>query len=647
MCVTLFLIEMRKLLIIFLIIALGGAFSFFTSPVFAFESKENFPKIANYYLQPLIPWEHYDDLAKYDLLILDVDAQAEKINTDAQILAYLPSQSVNIQDLSSWARFRNIVYSQVNSQDWWLRDSSEKIVSLGGPWPTIKFVDPGKGWAEYLSNLVKNDIMSRDVWDGIFYDMVYDKIEWLNNGDIGVSNKYWQEHIQDLINRTRSKISPKVLVINLDKINSYESGLNGVMMENFPSSHLSNDWATLINYYLNELPLKTENPKIFIINANTNNSGQMTSYQEMRFGLTSTLLGDGYYSFDHGDQTHSQVWWYDEYNISLGKAQTHARNLLKPNNYTIKSGLWRRDFENGIVLVNSTNQKQDYIFSQEEFEKINGTQDRRVNNGARVNLISLEPNDGIVLLKTREEIKNSAFINGSFVRVFNQSGHQTQNGFFAFEDNLPGQVNVLVTDDQVITNGNGIISIYENNKKIKEFRPYDFEGNISLARGDLNGDGIDEIVVGPGFGGGPHVKVLNQNGQTLSGFMAYDENFRGGINLAVGDVNNDGTNEIITGTGLTGGPHVKVFNQNGQILSEFMAYDEKFRGGVNVAVGNNKIITGPGPTGGPHLKVFSSTGLTISEFMAYNENNQSGLKVMSDDIDNNGLDEILVGTINF
>jgi len=562
----------KNFLSMFLILFLGGAFGL---PVEAFEVKETYPKIADYYLQPLIPKDHYDDLAKYDLLVLDVDTQTidaslfsqiKKDNPDIKFLAYIPSQSVNTQDLSSWARFRRMNYDKVNNNDWWLKDSSGKTINLSGPWPTIKFVDLGKGWSEYLSSLIEQDVLSRDIWDGVFYDMVFANIDWLNNGDIDINqdgqpddansiNQYWQKHINDLLNQTKSKVGSDVLVINLDKINSYENGLNGVMAENFPSPHLNDSgWSGLINYYLNQLPLKTESPQIYIINANTDNTGAMDSYREMRFGLTSTLLGDGYYSFDHGDQTHSQVWWYDEYNENLGRAESSAYNLLDKNNQEIKPGLWRRDFENGLAVINSTNQKLTYAFDKEEFETINGNQDRRVNNGTKVNWVSLEPEDGIVLLKIKTKIEGSSFINGNFVRVFNEQGSQVRNGFFAFKDNFPGQSRILITDldndgvDETLISHHGKISIYQDGRMIRSFAPYDFSGQLSFAVGDLNGDGLDEIITGAGPGGGPHVKVLTQKGLTLNEFMAYNEDLKSGITVMSGDLDKNDKAEIFAGT---------------------------------------------------------------------------------------------------
>jgi len=68
----------------------------------------------------------------------------------------------------------------------------------------------------------------------------------------------------------------------------------------------------------------------------------------------------------------------------------------------------------------------------------------------------------------------------------------------------------------------------------------------------------------------------------LLNFFAYDKNFRGGVNVAAGDINGDGKDEIITGAGPGGGPHVRIFNHDGQVISSFFAYSEDFKDGVSV-----------------------------------------------------------------
>jgi uncharacterized repeat protein (TIGR01451 family) len=128
---------------------------------------------------------------------------------------------------------------------------------------------------------------------------------------------------------------------------------------------------------------------------------------------------------------------------------------------------------------------------------------------------------------------------------------------------------------------------------------------------DGNGDGLDEIVTGAGPGGGPHVLVFDMAGgrpTTLASFYAYDPAFGGGVYVACGDLDGDGRAEVVTGAGGGGGPHVRAFSfpvTGGVIeIASFFAYDPLFGGGVRVATadvdgdGVSEIITAAGPGGG-------------------------------------------------
>ena len=104
----------------------------------------------------------------------------------------------------------------------------------------------------------------------------------------------------------------------------------------------------------------------------------------------------------------------------------------------------------------------------------------------------------------------------------------------------------------------------------------------------------DEIVTGAGAGGGPHVRVFLGDGspapgQAGNGFFAYGPTFTGGVSIAVGDVRSDVPGEeIVTGARSFGGPHVRIFSADGTPIDNggFFAFDPGFSGGIEVAVGN-------------------------------------------------------------
>jgi uncharacterized repeat protein (TIGR01451 family) len=179
-----------------------------------------------------------------------------------------------------------------------------------------------------------------------------------------------------------------------------------------------------------------------------------------------------------------------------------------------------------------------------------------------------------------------------------------------------------------------------------------FNGGVKVATGDVNGDGIPDIVVGSGLGSGNgHVKVFDgATGAEIASFFAF-ENYRGGVSVAVGDVNGDGFGDIIVGSS-TGADHVKVFSlASGTpvLIASFMAYGG-FAGGINVAAGDvngdglDDIITGVASQGPAHVKVFTIAGgaLTTLESFITLPGYTGGISVAAGNLRGDARAEILV-----
>jgi hypothetical protein len=122
---------------------------------------------------------------------------------------------------------------------------------------------------------------------------------------------------------------------------------------------------------------------------------------------------------------------------------------------------------------------------------------------------------------------------------------------------------------------------------LKEFNVYDsnIKSGIKIAAGTFDNDIKDSLVSGSGAGQPPEVMVFSLVGELNEKFFAYDKNFRGGVNVAAGDIDGDGVDEIITGAGNGGGPQVRIFDASGKVKGHFFAYDKNFAAEVNVAAG--------------------------------------------------------------
>lgn len=638
---------------------------------------DGYPKLANLFYRWHIEEQEVAELARWDILIIDMDVQTyspeyltklKELNPNIKLLAYLAPEEIRGDSWSLNGTLRQKFFQQVNSS-WWLKNDQGAQVAWWEPNPMINITSDvkavnGKKWHDVLPEFVQKELMSTGYWDGVFYDNCWDDISFLSghkidlNGDgvaesTTVLNQKWRDGMSKMLSKTREIVGPDKLIMG-NGGEYYNKYVNGTLYESFPVR----GWA----YTLDKYKFITKNgtrPPIGVLNSTVGNTGNQNDYQKMRFGLASALLEDGYHSFDNGDMSHSEVWWYDEYEASLGQPAGAAYNILN-NSTKYDSGIWRRDYDNGLVLVNSSNRSYTVDLGG-EYEKLHGSQDPKVNDGSIVSRVTVPAQDGLIMLRSVEKIYNATYVNGSFARVFNQYGHVARTGFFAYIEDHRGGNQVIEQDidndgkKEVLEADINKVKIFDDGKLIKTFYPYteNYNNGINISVGDLDNNGTMEIITGTENGGGPHVRIFNHKGDLINpGFFAYGPEFRGGVNITVCDLEGDGVQEIIAGAGVTGGPHVRVFAANGTLINPgFFAYDPAFRGGVNVACGDidndgiDEIITGPGRGGGPQVKAFNKDGqIDGPVFWAFDQSLRDGVKVVTTDMGGDGVDEIIATT---
>jgi hypothetical protein len=217
---------------------------------------------------------------------------------------------------------------------------------------------------------------------------------------------------------------------------------------------------------------------------------------------------------------------------------------------------------------------------------------------------------------------------------------------------------------------------------VTEFAPYvNYVGSVTVAMGDVTGDGFDDLVTGAAAGN-PHVKVYDgmafatgrfdpakPDASLVASLFPYAVNDNVGVNVAVGDVEGNGYADIVTGA-TAGNPHVKIYRgrdiatdnfhpDGGSLLASFFPYALDFNLGVNVAVGDVNgdrfadIITGT-MAGNPHVKAFSGHDIAahkfnpggdslLASFFPYGLGFNLGVHVAAGDITGDGLADIITG----
>lgn len=232
------------------------------------------------------------------------------------------------------------------------------------------------------------------------------------------------------------------------------------------------------------------------------------------------------------------------------------------------------------------------------------------------------------------------------------------------------------TPDLIVGTGPGIatsVKIFDGSTKELLFtlEPFEasFTGGVFVTAGDVNGDGFADIVITPDEGGGPRARVFSGNGfaQIADFFGIQDANFRGGARAAFGDLNADGIVDLLVVAGFGGGPRVAGFDGISvatgtptpeKLFADFFIFEQSLSNGVFITSGdlngdgNSDIIAGGGPGGGP--RVFALSGADIlngmetplANFFAGDPENRGGVRLTAKNLDGDDLADLVVGAGN-
>ncbi|MES9825018.1 MAG: putative glycoside hydrolase [Candidatus Thiodiazotropha endolucinida] len=366
---------------------------------------------------------YQQELAKLDIVVLGFyrswggDAKAmrkvvknlKNINPDILIGQY--GVMNELRDVAN-DKAKEDIRNKVNDANWWLRNQSGERVQWTNRYNAweVNFTElakpdaDGKRFPQWLAerdyHVYHLTVREFDFW---YTDNVLSrprvKADWDGNyvddasGDPPIL-KVWREGYVAWWNRIRELTPNKMVMGNTDgdlSQSEFKGQLEAAFLEALMGKNWSietrNGWYAMMARY-RTVKSNLKEPRIIGFNV----AGDPEDYRFFRYAFTSCLLDDGYFSFTDKKRGYSSVPWFDEYDIKLGRAISPPP--LKP----WRNGVWRRDFEYGVVLVNPN-----YLVRVVELEPglthFVGKQDPDRNSGMPVNKLIMKSKDGIVLMR--------------------------------------------------------------------------------------------------------------------------------------------------------------------------------------------------------------------------------------------------------
>jgi PAS domain-containing protein len=255
---------------------------------------------------------------------------------------------------------------KLDAEGWWLRDARGRRVQWTDSYATweVNFTPfaardaQGRRWPEWLAE------RNHAVFFGPVpeFDLVYlDNVmrpprvrgDWDGDGanDDPRGAKVLAAHVAGHLahwRRLRELMPGALLVANVDHDLSdpaWRGVLDGAFLEGLMGERWSIEtgagWEAMMARYRAALS-NTRAPHLVGFNVH----GDPRDRRFFRYAYASCLLDDGYFSYTDRAMGYSSVPWFEEYAIELGRA------LQPPPRAPWRDGVWRRDFEGGIVLVN-------------------------------------------------------------------------------------------------------------------------------------------------------------------------------------------------------------------------------------------------------------------------------------------------------
>jgi len=342
------------------------------------------------------------------------------LNPKTLVFEYVIIDSVASATNSPWVP----VFQEVEQMNWWAyaQGTSGTITSLNPGFPDVNTTlftpkdSQGRNWLDWAAEWFTQTLATpTPSLAGVCTDNIFLKprvdADWNRDGVTDsqtdpVVGQWYRAGYQYYFQHQKALLPGKLQIGNIAEwgdpagdLTLYQGMLNGGVMEGMIGYSWSLEtWATwqyMMASYRRTMSALAE-PRLAIfgqVGATT------TDYQSVRYGLTSTLMDDGYYQFNTTGAGGGDAPYFDEYDNGGAGTGYLGAALAGPSLTPWQNGVYRRDFAGGIALVNPRGNGAQTVTLNGTFRHLTGIQDRGVNDGSLVTSVTLQDRDGVILLR--------------------------------------------------------------------------------------------------------------------------------------------------------------------------------------------------------------------------------------------------------
>ncbi|MBJ7453612.1 MAG: hypothetical protein JHC71_16245, partial [Blastococcus sp.] len=404
-----------------------------------------FPRNLGLYLQhSALP--SASSIARYDVVVIDNEwghrspallDEVRRLNPSITLLAYvnLVDRNLSLGSQSNWRnRWSLWGYTAPNTigtfpEAWIAKKAGGATVSeWAGTWMSnLSDTSPlvgGRRFYDYAANWVVDNVWATGKWDGIFLDVWGDRI-WNSaasswdvdrDGDddsgpalYGVDSP-WERGITAAEAIMRSRMGTEAILV-ANNTRTFRNGrINGRVWESFADPGKGRTFAADAATYVAGVndPGHGQPGVQLALDKDFTGTGTATDLRRARYFMTASLLSNGYWGGSVGD--YGGFGWYEEMDgAGLGRgylgqplaanptwSQITATYATSAGVGKYANGVHRRDFTNGIALVNPTGSPQT-VSLETSFDRLSGASS--VNTGGAVQTITIPSLDGIILMR--------------------------------------------------------------------------------------------------------------------------------------------------------------------------------------------------------------------------------------------------------